>query len=45
MKGIQKMSTIRKRKNGKWQVIIRKKNYPNVTRTFLEKGTATNGVR
>ena len=35
------MSTIRKRKNGKWQVIIRKKNYPNVTRTFLEKGTAT----
>ena len=35
------MSTIRKRKNGKWQVIIRKKNYPHVTRTFLEKGTAT----
>ena len=35
------MSTIRKRKNGKWQVIIRKKNYPNVTRTFLEKGTAS----
>ena len=35
------MSTIRRRKNGKWQVIIRKKNYPHVTRTFLEKGTAT----
>ena len=35
------MSHIRRRKNGKWQVIIRKKNYPNVTRTFLEKGTAS----
>ena len=35
------MATIRKRKSGKWQVIIRKKNYPNVTRSFLEKSTAS----
>ena len=35
------MSHIRKRKNGKWQVIIRKKNYPDVVKTFLEKGTAS----
>ena len=35
------MATIRKRQSGKWQVIIRKKNYPNVVRSFLEKSTAT----
>ena len=35
------MSHIRKRKNGKWQVIIRKKNYPDIVKTFLEKGTAS----
>ena len=35
------MSHIRKRKNGKWQVIIRKRNYPDIVRTFLEKGTAS----
>ena len=35
------MSHIRKRKNGKWQVIIRKKNYPDIVRTFFEKGTAS----
>ena len=35
------MATIRKRKSGKWQVIIRKKNYPFVVRSFLEKSTAS----
>ena len=35
------MATIRKRQSGKWQVIIRKKNYPSVVRSFLEKSTAT----
>jgi len=35
------MSHIRRRKNGSWQVIIRKKNYPDIVRTFLEKGTAS----
>jgi len=35
------MSHIRKRKNGKWQVIIRKKNYPDIVKTFFEKGTAS----
>ena len=34
------MAHIRRRKNGSWQVIIRKKNYPDIVRTFLEKGTA-----
>ena len=32
------MAHIRRRKNGNWQVIIRKKNYPDIVRTFLEKG-------
>ena len=35
------MATIRKRQSGKWQVIIRKKNYPSAVRSFLEKSTAT----
>ena len=35
------MATIRKRQSGKWQVIIRKKNYLSVVRSFLEKSTAT----
>ncbi len=35
------MSTIRQLKSGKWQVIIRKKNYPDLCRTFLSKGLAT----
>ena len=35
------MATIRKRKSGKLQVIIRKKNYPFVVRSFLEKSTAS----
>ena len=35
------MSHIRRRKNGSWQVIIRKKNYPDIVRTFLENGTAS----
>ena len=35
------MAYLRKRKSGKWQVIIRKKNYPYVVRSFLEKSTAS----
>ena len=35
------MATIRQLKSGKWQVIIRKKNYPNLTRSFLSKGLAS----
>ena len=25
----------------KWQVIIRRKNYPTIVRSFIEKGTAS----
>jgi len=35
------MATIRQLKSGKWQVIIRKKNYPELTRSFLSKGLAS----
>ena len=35
------MAHIRRRRNSNWQVIIRKKNYPDIVRTFLEKGTAS----
>ena len=35
------MAHIRRRKNGNWQVIIRKKKYSDIVRTFLEKGTAS----
>ena len=35
------MSVIRKRHSGKWQVIIRKKGYPAIVRSFLEKGIAS----
>jgi integrase len=35
------MAHIRRRKNGSWQAIIRKKNYPDIVKTFLEKGTAS----
>ena len=35
------MATIRKRQSGKWQVIIRKKNYPPAVRSFIEKSTAS----
>jgi len=34
------MATFRKLKSNKWQVIIRKNNYPHVVRTFLDKSTA-----
>ena len=33
------MATIRKLRD-KWQVIIRKKNYPNISKVFIEKKTA-----
>ena len=35
------MATIRQIKSGKWQVIIRKKNYPNLVKSFLSKGLAS----
>lgn len=35
------MATTRQLKSGKWQVIIRKKNYPNLTKSFLSKGLAS----
>jgi len=34
------MATFRKLRSNKWQVIIRKNNYPHVVRTFLDKSTA-----
>ena len=38
------MATIRKRL-GKWQVQIRRKNYPNIIKTFAEKSSADKYVR
>ena len=38
------MATIRKRL-GKWQVQIRRKNYPNIIKTFTEKSSADKYVR
>ena len=38
------MATIRKMRD-KWQVIIRKKNYPNISRVFIEKRTANKWAR
>ena len=35
------MSYIRKLKSGKWQVCIRRKNYPTITKTFNEKSLAS----
>jgi len=35
------MAVIRKRHSGKWQDIIRKKGYPAIVRSFLEKGIAS----
>ena len=35
------MAVIRKRHSGKWQVIIRKKGYPAIVRSFLEKSIAS----
>ena len=35
------MATIRQLKSGKWQVIIRKKNYPHIAKSFLSKGLAS----
>ena len=34
------MATLRMMRS-KWQVIIRKKNYPTVVRSFIEKSTAS----
>jgi len=34
------MATFRKLRSGKWQVIIRKENYPNVSKSFCDKTTA-----
>ena len=38
------MATIRKMRS-KWQVIIRRKNYPTIVRSFIEKGTASKYAR
>lgn len=35
------MATVRKLKSGLWQTMVRKKNYPHLTRSFIEKGTAS----
>jgi hypothetical protein len=35
------MSYLRKLKSGKWQVCVRRKNYPNITKTFNEKSLAS----
>jgi hypothetical protein len=35
------MSYIRKLKSGKWQVCVRRKNYPTITKTFNEKSLAS----
>jgi hypothetical protein len=37
------MATIRKRL-GKWQVQIRRKNYPKIIKTFTEKSSADKHV-
>jgi hypothetical protein len=38
------MATIRKRL-GKWQVQIRRKNYPNIIKTFSEKSSADRNTK
>ena len=35
------MAVLRKRHTGKWQVIIRKKGYPAIVRSFLDKSVAS----
>ena len=35
------MSTVRKLRSGKWQVIIRRKDQPVIYKTFKEKGLAS----
>ena len=40
MKG-EKMAYIRKLKSGKWQCLIRRKGYPYVAKSFLEKSTCS----
>lgn len=37
---VRKMATIRKHGN-KWQVIIRRKGYPHIAKSFIEKSTAS----
>mgnify|MGYP003119696780 FL=1 len=39
------MATIRKIRSGKWFVEIRKKGYPNISKAFLEKSTASKWAR
>lgn len=38
------MATIRKLRD-KWQVIIRRKNYPNISKVFIQKSLANKGKR
>ena len=35
------MASIKRRKSGKWQVLIRKKGYPLICKSFLTKGEAS----
>ena len=39
------MATIRKIRSGKWFVEIRKQGYPNISKAFLEKSTASKWAR
>ena len=39
------MASIRKRKSGKWQVVIRKSNHKHIFKTFIEKGVARKWAR
>ena len=39
------MAVIRKRHTGTWQVIIRRKGYPAIYKTFLEKSLASKYAR
>lgn len=34
------MATIRKTQSGKWQAVIRKKGWPNISKTFQTKSNA-----
>lgn len=39
------MASIKKRKSGKWQVLIRKKGYPLICKSFMSKGEASTYAR
>ena len=39
------MAVIRKLRSGKWQTVIRRKGYPTIYKTFLEKSLASKYAR